>query len=76
MLRSEADEILTPEQWEEIERERLADEEAEYEMVRRIENSDDKSSLTFKQVDERTHRVFNRKTQRFYDLELEIDVVY
>lgn len=40
------------------------------------ERIDDRRNLTFKQVDERTFRVFNKKTRRFYDLELGIDVVF
>ena len=35
-----------------------------------------KNSLMFKQVDEKTSRLFNAKTERFHDLELGIDVVY
>jgi len=34
-----------------------------------------KSSLSFKQVDERTYRLFNKRTQRFHDAGLGIDIV-
>ena len=37
---------------------------------------DDKSSLTFKQIDKKTFGVFNTKTGRFHDPELGIDVVF
>ena len=36
----------------------------------------DKISLTFKQVGERVHRLFNTKTGRFHNAELGIDVVH
>lgn len=35
----------------------------------------DKINLTFVQVDEGRYRVYNKKTRRFHDLELGIDVV-
>ena len=37
---------------------------------------DDKRHLTFKQVDEKSSRIFNTKTGRFHDIELGIDVVF
>lgn len=38
--------------------------------------NDVECDLAFKQVDERTFRIFNTKTGRFHDAELGIDVVY
>ena len=40
------------------------------------ENIDDQCDLSFKQIDERAFKVFNKRTGRFHDVELGIDVVY
>ena len=35
----------------------------------------ERDNLTFVEVGERTYRVFNKKTKRFHDLELGIDIL-
>lgn len=47
----------------------------ERKMVQEIVKHKEEENLTFLKVRDRTYRVFNKKTNRFHDLELGIDVV-